>query len=131
MNTDYFLTNIPIFLEQMIFSCRRAPHEKRLVVSVNNCSIHSSRGSTDLLEKYGIHRMPDEFYSHNLATSDIYLFSTVKEKLELIHLADENQFFKCLQGLLRGLDQQELNRVFQASVRRIQEISECNRGYVG
>jgi hypothetical protein len=23
-----------------------------------------------------------------------------------------------------------LNRVFQASVRRVQEVSECNRGYV-
>jgi hypothetical protein len=24
-----------------------------------------------------------------------------------------------------------LNRVFQASVRRVQEVSECNGGYVG
>jgi hypothetical protein len=52
------------------------------------------------------------------------LFSTVKEKLERIHLADEDQFFECLQEVLRGLDQQELNRVFQASVRRVQELSE-------
>jgi hypothetical protein len=32
---------------------------------------------------------------------------------------------------LRGLDQQELNRIFQASVCRIQEVSEGNGGYVG
>jgi hypothetical protein len=61
--------------------------------------------------------MPDQSYSPNLATSDLYLFSTVKEKLERIHLADEDQFFERLQGVLRGLDQQELNRIFQASVR--------------
>ncbi|MDR1891001.1 MAG: hypothetical protein LBQ23_02340 [Puniceicoccales bacterium] len=66
-----------------------------------------------------------------MATSDLYLFSTVKEKLERIHLADEDQFFECLQGVLRGLDQQELNHIFQASVGRVQEISECNGGYVG
>jgi hypothetical protein len=59
------------------------------------------------------------------------LFSTVKEKLERIHLADEDPFFECLQGVLRGLDQQELNRVFQASVGRVQEVSEDNGGYVG
>jgi hypothetical protein len=75
--------------------------------------------------------MPDQAYSHNLATSDLYLFSTVKEKLERIHLADEDQFFECLQVLLRGLDQQELNRVFQASMRRVQEVSEGNRSHVG
>jgi hypothetical protein len=68
--------------------------------------------------------MPDQSYSHNLATSDLYWFSTVKEKLERIHLADEDQFLECLQGILRGLDQQKLNRVFQASVRRVQEVNE-------
>jgi hypothetical protein len=59
------------------------------------------------------------------------LFSTIKEILEWIHLADENEFLECLQGVLRGLDQQELNRVFQASVHRVQEVSEGNGGYVG
>jgi hypothetical protein len=75
--------------------------------------------------------MPDQSYSSNLATSDLYLFSTVKEKLERIHLADGDQFFQCLEGVFRGLDQRELNRVFQASMHRVQEESEGNSGYVG
>jgi hypothetical protein len=100
------------------------------VVSVDNCSVHTSRGSTDWLEKHGIHRMPDQSYSHNLAMSDLYLFSTVKGKLERIHLADEDQFFECLQRVLRDLDQHEFNRVFRACVRRVQEVSEGNGGYV-
>jgi hypothetical protein len=33
--------------------------------------------------------------------------------------------------ILRGLDQQRLNTVFQAWVRRVQEASEGNGGYVG
>jgi hypothetical protein len=131
MNSDYFVTNVFISLERMIFPYRRASHEKRLVAYADNCSVHKSRGSTDWLEKHGIHRIPCQLYSHNLAISDLYLFSTVKEKLERIHLADEDQFFECLQEILMGLDQQELNRVFQASVRRVQEISEGNGGYVG
>jgi hypothetical protein len=75
--------------------------------------------------------MPDQYYSPNLATSGLYLFSTVKEKHEKIHLADEDQFLECLQGILKGLDQQELNRIFQDSARRMQEVSEGHRGYVG
>jgi hypothetical protein len=58
--------------------------------------------------------MPHPQYSPDLASSDFYLFSTVKEKLERIQLADEDQVSECLQGVLRGLDQQELNTVFQA-----------------
>jgi hypothetical protein len=131
MNSDYFVTNTFISLEQMIFPCRMAPHEKRLVVSADNCSVHTSRGSIDWLEKYGIHGMPEQYYSPNPAIIYLCLFSTVKEKLERIHLADDDQFFESLQGDLRRLDQQELNTVFQASVRRVQEISEGNGGYVG
>jgi uncharacterized protein YecT (DUF1311 family) len=48
----------------------------------------------------------------------------VKEKLERIQLADEDQFLECLQENLKGLDQQELNKVFQARVRRIQKVSQ-------
>jgi hypothetical protein len=58
------------------------------------------------------------------------LFPTVKEKLEWIQLADEDQFSECLQEVLSGLDQQELNRVFQAWVGRLQEVSEDNGDYV-
>jgi hypothetical protein len=52
------------------------------------------------------------------------MFLTVKEKLERIQVADEDQFFECMQKILRGIDQQELKDVFQAWVQRIQEVSQ-------
>jgi hypothetical protein len=52
-------------------------------------------------------------YSPDLILSDFYLFPTVKEKLELIQVGDEDEFCECLQEILKGLDQQELNSVFQ------------------
>jgi hypothetical protein len=116
MNSVYFVTNllIPLIpLEQAIFPRGRAPHERQLVVHLDNCSVHISRVSTDWLEQHNILRMPHHPYSPDLASSDFYLFPTVKEKLERIQLADEDQFFECLQEILRGLDQQELNTVFQ------------------
>jgi hypothetical protein len=36
MNSDYFVINVLIFLEQMIFPWRRTSHEKQLVASVDN-----------------------------------------------------------------------------------------------
>jgi hypothetical protein len=75
-------------------------------------------------------RMPQPPYSLDLARSDFYLFRTVKEKLEPIQLADENQFFESLQTILSDLDHQESNAVFQAWVQRVREVSEGNGGYV-
>jgi hypothetical protein len=58
------------------------------------------------------------------------VFPTVKERLERIQLADEDQFFESLQEILNGLDHEKLNAVFQAWVRRVQEVSEGNGDYV-
>jgi hypothetical protein len=55
----------------------------------------------------------------------------VKEKLERTQVADEDQFFQSLQAILKDINREELNGVFQAWVRRVQEISECHRDYVG
>jgi hypothetical protein len=74
--------------------------------------------------------MPHLPYSLDLAYSYFYLFPTVKEKLELIQLADKDQFIECLQEVLKGLDQQKLNLVFQTWMYRIQKASEGNGDYV-
>jgi hypothetical protein len=90
MNSAYFVTNIIILLEQAIFPRGRAPHEKRLVVHLDNCSVYISRVSTDWLEEHSILRMPHPPYSPDLVTSDLYLFPIVKERLERIQLANED-----------------------------------------
>jgi hypothetical protein len=43
------------------------------------------------------------FYSPDLSPTDFYLFPPVKEKLERVHVADEDQFFESLQEILRGI----------------------------
>jgi hypothetical protein len=96
MNSAYFVTNMLILLEQAIFPWGRAPHEKRLVLHLDNCSVHTCRVSTDWLEEHSILCMPYSQYSPYLASIDFYLFPTVKERLERIQLADEGQFFECL-----------------------------------
>jgi hypothetical protein len=46
-------------------------------------------------------------------------------------VADEDQCFESLQAIPRGIDQEELDMIFQAWVRHIQEVSEGNGDYVG
>jgi hypothetical protein len=45
-------------------------------------------------------------------------------------MAHEDQFFESLEAILRGIDQEELNRVFQAWVERVRKVSEVNGDYV-
>jgi transposase InsO family protein len=92
MNSDYFETKMLIPFEQMIFPRGRALHQKRLIVHLDNCSVHTSWASTDWLEEHGMRHMSHKSYSPDLALSDFCLFPTVKEKFERIHVADENQF---------------------------------------
>jgi transposase len=131
MNSAYFVTNLLTLFEQAIFPRRKALHQKRLVIHLDNCSAHRSRGSRDWLQEHDMRRMPQPLYSPDLAPSDFYLFPTVKEKLERTQVADEDQFFESLQAILRGIDQEELNRLFQAWVWRVQKVSEGNRDYIG
>jgi hypothetical protein len=62
--------------------------------------------------------------------NDLYLFHTVKEKLKRIQVADEDQFAESLQEILRGIDQEELDSIFQAWMRRVQQVSQDNEDYV-
>jgi hypothetical protein len=75
--------------------------------------------------------MPQPPHSSDLTSSDFYLLPAVKEKLERTQVADEDQFFESLQAILRDIDQEALNRVFQAWVQRVQEVSEGNGDHVG
>jgi hypothetical protein len=52
------------------------------------------------------------------------LFPTIKEKLERIQVADEDEFVEYLQEILRDIDQEELNGIFQAWMRRVQEVNQ-------
>jgi cell fate (sporulation/competence/biofilm development) regulator YlbF (YheA/YmcA/DUF963 family) len=69
-------------------------------------------------------------YSPDLASGDFYLFATVKEKLEWVRMTGEDRFFECMQEIVRSIDENELNRVFQAWMWQVQEVSQGNGHYV-
>jgi hypothetical protein len=96
INSDYFVTNILIPFEQAICTRGMALHQKQLVVHLDNCSVHTSQASIDWLEEHSMRHMQHLLYSPELTSSDFYLFPRVKEKLERIQVADENQFLECL-----------------------------------
>jgi hypothetical protein len=93
-NSAYFVTNILIPLEQAIFSGGRAPHQKRLVVHLDNCSVHISRVSTDWLEEHGVRCVPHPLHLFTWSGLQWLLFVFYSQrKLERIQVADRGPIF--------------------------------------
>jgi hypothetical protein len=83
------------------------------VIHLDNCSVHTSRASTDWLEEHGMLHMPHPpALFTRFGPNDFYLFPAVNERLEQIKVTGKDQFFESLQEILRGIDQDELNDVF-------------------
>jgi hypothetical protein len=114
MARGYFVTKILSPLEHAIFPRGREPHQEQLGVHFDHYPVYTNRASTNWFEEYDMRSMPHAPYSSDLLTIDFYLFPTVKEKLKRIQVADEEQFFECLPEILKCMDQEKLNGVFQA-----------------
>jgi hypothetical protein len=64
-------------------------------------------------------------YLPDLATSDFYFFPAVKENSKGFRWLT-----RTMQEILKCIDQKELNGIFHAWVRGVQEISQGNENYV-
>jgi hypothetical protein len=115
MNSAYFVTNIFILFEQAIFPRRMALHQKQLVVHLDNCSVHTSLASRNWLEEHGMRRMPQPSYSWS---GPLWLLLVSYSERE--NRTDSDRWrrpvFESLQTVLRAIDREELNKVFQTWV---------------
>jgi hypothetical protein len=81
MNSEYFTTNTLARFEK-ISPEGRTPHAKRLIIHMDNCSIHTGGAREDYMKQNNMMRLRYARYSADLAPSDFYLFPKGKEKLE-------------------------------------------------
>jgi hypothetical protein len=130
MNSTYFVSNILHPLRQIFFSGERHPRAKRLVIHVDNCTVHRSLITESCMEKSDMISMPHPPYSPDLAPSDFFLFGAVKEKLEHLRITDVEQLFEEVDTILKSYSGEELNNVFEAWLERVRNVSEGDGGYI-
>jgi hypothetical protein len=130
INSTYFTAHILGPLHQVFFPTGRNPREKRLVVHVDNCSVHRSQTTRTFMQNNDMTDMPHPPYSPDLAPSDFYLFGTVKEKLEHDGITDEDQLFEVLVEILRSIPGEQLVAVFEAWLERVRMVSEGDGSYI-
>jgi hypothetical protein len=78
--------------------------------------------------QYGATPVPP--YLPDLAPSDSYSFSTVKEKLKYIEMVDEEDLFYRLEELLNEVPIHELRKVFTAWIKRLIDVNNGNGSYI-
>jgi hypothetical protein len=74
--------------------------------------------------------MPQPPYSLDLASSDLYLFCTVKNRLGQIQASEADDFFEQFYEILNSISVEELDRVFAAWIDRVHQVSEGNVDYL-
>jgi hypothetical protein len=114
MNSGYFKTNIHISLEHMIFHWWRLPHQKRLVIHLNNCSIHKNRASTNWLKEHGMRCIPYPATLFTWFSLQWLLFISYNQRKSRIYSDGwRGPVFWVSARNLKSIDQEELNGIFQ------------------
>jgi hypothetical protein len=69
-------------------------------------------------------RIPYSQYSPDLASSDFYLFGTVKNRLQQIQTLDIDEFCEQLYEILHSISVEELEYVSSTWIDRVRQMSE-------
>jgi hypothetical protein len=96
MNSTYYTTNVLKPLYNCFFPDGYVGQKRKLVIHVDNCSIHKSREAEQFMADHKMVRMPHSPYSPYLAPSDFYLFGTVKNQFKQIGSTTKENFFEKL-----------------------------------
>jgi hypothetical protein len=113
MDNDYFITNVLAQVERKMFPDGRTPHAKRLTVHWDNCSVHINAASQVCLAEHSMIGLKHLPYSRDLAPSDFYLFSTLKERLKDIEVVDEEDLLNRLKEILNESPRKKLGKVLE------------------
>jgi hypothetical protein len=84
MNSTYYTSNILQPLYDCFFPGGHVGQTRKLVIHVDNCSIHKSAQAEQFMANHKMVRMPHPPYSPDLAPSDFYLFGRIKNQLKQI-----------------------------------------------
>jgi hypothetical protein len=103
MDSGYFTTNILGPLEQKVFPTGRNPDAKRLTIFLENRSIHMSPTTEEYIRQHNMIRLQHPPYSPDSASSDFFLFPTIKEKPKDLQVADEDNLFYRLQDISNSI----------------------------
>jgi hypothetical protein len=111
-DSQYFVRNAMTPLIAHIVPQGRIPHGRRLYLHLENCRVHFSKVIDQFITQNQILRVPYSPYSPDIAPSDFWLFSHVKNSLTGGTFDDPEQLLEAIIEFLDEILLSELEVVF-------------------
>jgi histone-lysine N-methyltransferase SETMAR len=129
-NDKYMVNVILPQLVAIYFDGEREAGQKRLCVHMDNARPHSSKLTNCFIEENGLKRIPHPPYSPDIAPTDFYLFGYVKEKLAGMIACSIEELIENILDILSNISKDELNRVFDTWIKRVEAVIDVNGDYL-
>jgi hypothetical protein len=128
-NASYYVTQIlgPIS-DWRITQVRRT--NRKLWVHADNARPHTATVTLQSMQQNAMKRVPHPAYSHDMATSDFYLFGYIKQLLLGCEFTDRDSLLQGVRDILVGIEKATLEGVFCNWMERLHQSSAMDGDYV-
>jgi histone-lysine N-methyltransferase SETMAR len=103
---------------------------RKLIVHADNGSPHTTKMTSQFMERNSMQTEPHPAYSPDLAPSDFYLFSYVKQLLSECQFADQDSLLQAVSDILVSIEKVTLESVFHNWMERLCQYSATGGEYV-
>jgi hypothetical protein len=129
-NVQYYTNDIGVAISDW----RKQTGETRpnkLWVHSDNARPHTAKMSRDYIGLNRMKQAPHPPYSPDLASSDFFLFGSIKGKLMGYRTETPSELLVCIRVILAEIPRETLNAVFLECMERLQKCVQVDGEYIG
>jgi hypothetical protein len=124
-NAEYYRDNILGELTQL----QPEDDGRRLVVHADNTRAHTGQKYRTFCEENGLRLAPHPAYPPDLAPSDFFMFSYIKECLKGMMFPPYEELLDAIGEMVTGIESEPLTAVFEHWMERLEWVSKNNGDY--
>jgi hypothetical protein len=124
-NAEYYGDNVLAALTQL----QPEDDGRKLVVYAGNARAHITRKGRTFCEENGPRLAPHLPYSHDLASSDFFLFGYVKKRFKGMVFPSYEELLDEIDEVVTGIESETLTTVFEHWMERLEWVTKNNGDY--
>jgi hypothetical protein len=125
LNAEYYHDNILATLTQF----QPEDDGRKFIIHADNAWAHTAQKCRTFCEKNGLRLAPHPPYSPDLAASDFFLFSHVKERLTGMGFPSHEELLDAIGEVVNGIESETSTTVFEQWMERLELVSKNNGDY--
>ena len=122
MNSTYFVDNVLKKTPAVFFPFGRTERSPTLTLHLDNCSLHRSLMTQNVMGGNGMQSVPHPPYSSDLALSAFDLFPLMKHRLDRCECEDPDDLLESIHEMPMALRPGKLEHVFRRWIERVRTV---------